>query len=242
MKTATLFALVTLLPALAAQDKPPAAKPFVLEAGEIKLTEFVDRCAGYLQWNVLSNAPELASCPMQEIRTQNRIEVDHDGCVELLSSMLARGNFVLTVLDEDKHLYEIIAANGPRNREIVNRAVRRTPEEILARPTLRMPVTTVLELKHTNSTIAVNALRPFFASAGSAGSPSLTIGNMGNTSTVMLSGLQDQVATAIGMVRTGDVPMPAEAETGDLGRIEAIERRLAVIEKRLKALEKGEER
>lgn len=240
MKTATLFALVSLFPALAAQQEP-AKGQFVLEAGEIKLTELVDRCARHLQWNILSNAQEMAACPMQEVKTQNRIEVDHDGCVELLSSMLARGNFVLTVLDEPKALYEIIATNGMRNREITNRAVRRTPEEILARPTLRMPVTTVLELKHTNAVVAVNALRPFFASTGGQGSL-LTIGNVGNTSAILLSGLQDQVATAIGMVRQGDVPPPPETDAPASERLQAIESRLAALEKRLKALEKTEER
>jgi len=241
MKTATLLALATLLPALAAQQEPAKGR-FALEAGEIKLTEFVDRCAGYLQWNILSSSPEMASCPMQEIRTQNRLEVDRDGCVELLSSMLARGSFVLTVLDEEKHLYEILAANGARSREIGSRAVRRTPEEILARPTLRMPATTVLELKHTNAVVAVNALRPFFASTGGQGTSSLTLGSTGGTSAIVISGLQDQIATAIGLVRAADVPDQPEVQKDVGDRLDAIERRLAALEKKLKVMEKSEER
>ncbi len=243
MKTATLFALVTLLPALAAQEKLTAQKPFVLEAGEVKITEFVDRCASYLQWNILSSATEMAACPMEAIRTQNRIEVDRDGCVELLSSMLVRGSFVLTVLDEEKHLYEILSLIGPHSRDIANRAVSRTPEEILARPTLRMPVTTVLELKHSNAMIAVNSLRPFFASTGSpTGGGGPTLGTTGGTTTIVISGLQDQVATAIGIVRAGDVPEPPEAQKGVTDRLDAIERRLAALEKKLHAAEKSEEK
>jgi hypothetical protein len=229
MKTATLFALVTLLPVVAAQQPEARGGPFVLDAGDIKLAELVDRCAAYLQWNILSSPQELASCPSQEVHTQVRISVDRDGCQELLTSMLTRSAFVLTVLDEPK-----------RNREIVSRAVRRTPDEVLARPTLRVPVTTVLELKHTNATIAVNALRPFFASAG--GQSMLTVGNLGNSTSVLLSGLQDQVATAIGMVRAGDVPAPAGTAMDAADRLSVIERRLAAIEKKIGMTEKGEER
>lgn len=235
MKTATLLAALALLPTLAAQDQ---GQPFVLEPGDIKLTELVDRCATYLHWNILSNAQEMASCPAQEIHTQVRVSVDRSGCEELLSSMLARNSFVLTVLDEPKGLYEIVSMNGPRNREITNRAVRRTPEEILARPTLRMPVSTVLELQFTNAPVAVNALRPFFAATGTASN--LTIGNIGNSTSVLLSGLQDQVATAIGMVRAGDVKRTVEAPAAD--RLAEIERRLAAIEKKLGLTEKSEER
>ncbi|MBL9077216.1 MAG: hypothetical protein JNL08_06925 [Planctomycetes bacterium] len=240
MKTAALLVL-TLLPALAAQQEEAKGRPFVLEAGETKLTEFVDRCASHLGWNILSSAQELASCPRQEIRTQNRIEVDHDGCIELLSTMLARGGFVLTELDAKKSVYEILAMEGPRGREILNRAVRRTPEQILAQPTLRMPVSTVVELKHINAPIAVNALRPFFASTGGPGSP-LTIGSVGNISSVLVTGMQDQVALAIDMVRQCDVPPPPEAQRATTDRIEALERRVASLEKKLKAAEAGEER
>ena len=246
MKFAPLFALA-LLPALAAQDPPPrpaaaARSAFVLEAGEVKLTEFVDRCANHLGWNILSSASELQSCPLQEIRTQTRIEVDREGCIELLSSMLARGGFVLTELDAPKGVYEILAANGPRGREIQNRAVRRTPEEILARPTLRMPVTTVVDLQHINAVIATNALRPFFASSGGSGVTSLTIGNVGNVGSLLINGLQDQVAQAISVVRQCDVPPPPDAVPPLAEKLEALERRIAALEAKLAATEQGQGR
>src|SRR5690606_24993153 len=178
MKIAALLVLTHLLPALAAQEQAAQAQPFVLEAGETKLTELVDRCAQHLGWSILSSPQELASPAMQEIRTQTRIEVDRDGCIDLLSTMLARAGFVLTELDAQKNLYEILAMNGPRRLEIMGRAVRRTPEQILARPSLRMPVSTVIELKHVNAMVATTALRPFIAQAGPTAS--LTIGHLGN--------------------------------------------------------------
>lgn len=248
MKTILLALSVSLLqllpgflPGLIAQDPPAttASQPFVLEAGEIKLNDLVDRCASHLKWNILLNDQEIAArVGNGAIRMQNRLQVDRNGCEDLLSSMLARSNFVLTVLDESQHLYEVISLDGPRAREISNRAVRRTPEEVLRRPSLRMPVTTVLELQHTNAVIATNALRPFLASSG-PGQSLLTIGNFGNTRAIVISGLQDQVATAIGLVRSGDVPDPMNTVPGVTERLEAIERRLAALEKKLKA---GEEK
>lgn len=243
MKLATLFCLA-LLPALAAQDPAPrpaaaARSAFVLEAGEVKLTEFVDRCAQHLGWNILSSQPELQSCPLQEIRTQTRIEVDREGCIELLSSMLARAGFVLTELDAPKGIYEILSTTGPRGREIGIRAVRRTPEEILAKPMLRMPVSTVVELQHTNATLATNALRPFFASVGGAGT-TLTIGSTGNGGTLLLQGLQDQVATAIQLVREADVVPAPGTDMFAPDRIAKLEQRIEALEKRL-ADRKGDE-
>jgi len=238
MKTATAFVLFTLLTPLAAQQESAEPPPFVLEAGEIKLTDLIDRCAHYLQWNILGSGPELAACPLQEIRTQIPMSVDRDGCVELLSTMLTRGGFVLTELDAQKKVYEIINLTGPRAREIQNRAVRRDPVRILAQPTLRMPVTTVVELKHVNAVIATNALRPFFASVGGGPQSSLTIGNVGSPSSLLISGLQDQVAMAIEMVQKCDVPPPPEVEPKDADRIAGLEQRLAALEQAVKALEK----
>lgn len=235
--TLALFLVAILVPGCVAQEPAVAAKPFAVEAGETKLTEFIDRCAAYLQWNVLTADQEMAGAPAAPIRLQQRIEVDRAGCEDLLTSMLVRSGFVLTVVDERKHLYEVLNLSGPRGREIIPRAVRRTPEEVLARPALRFPVTTVVELQHINAPIATNALRPFFASAG-GGMSSLTIGNAGNNTTILLSGLQDQVATAIGLLRTADVPERPELDMNRGGeqlwkRLDAIERRLAELEQRL---------
>ena len=114
----------------------------------------------------------------------------------------------------------------------------RTAEQVLARPTLRIPVTAVIELKHVNAVIATNALRPFFASTGGQ-SPvtSLTIGNVGSGSSLLVSGLQDQVAMAIQLIGKCDVPPPPEAQKAEMDRADALERRIAALEKKLKAAE-----
>ena len=53
--------------------------------------------------------------------------------------------------------------------------------------------------------MATNSLRPFFASTGQVGAP-LTLGNVGNNRAMLLQGFTDQVAAAIRLLRTVDVP------------------------------------
>ena len=238
--SAIRLSLLSLL-TLAATCQEPAAnakKTFVLEPGEIRLNDLIDRCASLLGWNILVRNEEISAAGGGEatIRLQNRLTTDVQGCEDFLSNMLYRGCCVLTALDESKQLYEIISATGPRQREITNRAQSRTPAQVLARPALKVPVLTVVELKHINATIATNALRPFFASTGSAaGGSQLTLGNVGNNPAVLLCGMNDQVAAAIRLVQTCDVPPPPEAAPPSklTERIDAIERRLQALEQKL---------
>ncbi|MEO6597335.1 MAG: hypothetical protein ABIP94_21540 [Planctomycetota bacterium] len=242
MKLATaLLSLSALLPVCAGQE-PAAkvatqAKVFVLDPGETKLTDLIDRSAAFLGWNILTNAQEMAGGGPGSltVQLQNKMTTDATGCEEVLSNMLYRSGFALTTLDESKKLYEVISMFGPRNREVSLRALTRTADQVMARPNLKVAVTVVMALEHTNAMIATNALRPFFAQTGvSAGGASLTLGNVGNNSSILLSGMQDQVAAAIRLVKTCDVAPPAEQAPASLAdRVEATERRLDAIEKKL---------
>ncbi len=227
--TASLFSLPMATAACVAQDSKTAERAhFVIEAGEIKLTDLIDRAAAHLQWNILVDARDMtASGNPPTAKLQQPIDVDRNGCEEVLTSLLYRSGFVVVPVDEEKHIYEVIASNGVRAREITTRAVRRTPAEILARPTLLIPVTTTVTLQHINAVVATNSLRPFFASIG--GNSSLIIGNVGNNTGMVISGLQDQVATVLRMLETCDVP-PPKMEPGLEDRLEAIEKRLRALE------------
>ena len=234
-----LVAFLTLLAPCALCQDPPAKNPkqaFVLEPGEIKMTDLIDRSAALLGWNILASDPEIAAAGgSTAIRLQNRVATDLQGCEDFLTSVLYRSGFALTALDEQKQIYEVIAICGPRQREITNRALSRTPEQVLARPGLKLAVLTVVELKHINATIATNALRPFFASTGgAAGGAQLTLGNVGNNTAMLLCGYNDQVAAAIRLLKTCDVPPPPEQAPPSLSeRIDALERRLTAIEQKL---------
>lgn len=231
----SLLAFPAFVTPCVAQERTTANEPkFVLDAGEIQLSALIDRAATYLQWNILTNQAEMATGGAQPTKLQQRIETDRPGCEELLTSLLYRAGFAVLPIDEAKRVYEVIAMNGPRGREIAMRAVRRTPAEVLARPTLLIPVTTTVTLKHINAMVATNALRPFFASTGGP-TGSLTIGNVGNNSGMVISGLQDQVANVLRMLETCDVPPPPDATPPVTDLIEALTKRVEALEKKLAA-------
>ncbi len=216
--------------------KPPQARAFVLEPGEIELTTLIDRCAAHLDCNILVSPTEMAAGGGNtNVRLQKPVSTDRDGCVEFLTTILVRSGFALTWLDDKHTIGDVISLVGPRAREVMARAQHLPLEQVLQRPNLKMPVTTVVPLKHVNATIATNALRPFFASTGApAGAASLTLGNVGNSRSMVLSGMQDQVAQAIQMLRVCDVPPPPDqTPPSALERIEALERRVKELEKKL---------
>ena len=238
MKTAhALFALLALAPTCLAQQTAQTTpkEPFVIEAGELTLSALVDRSAAHLGCNILLNPQEMATGPAPAtVRLQHAVKLDRDGCEEFLTTMLYRSGFALVQLDDAGLMREIVSMNGPRAREVTARAITCTVEQVLARPNLKVPVTTVFELKYINATIATNALRPFFASVGSAGGGSqLTLGNVGNNSAMLMSGMQDQVAQAIRLMQRCDIPVPQ----GQLQQAESLLERIAQLERRVESLE-----
>ena len=231
-----LFAtLCTRAPALAQQDavRPAVAQHatsgFVLEVGDHSLTELIEHAAKFLGRNILVGPQELAAAGGGAgVSLQQRIDLDVPGCEDLLSSLLYARGFALVPLDEPRGFWEVIAISGSRGREIMNRALPRTPEQILARPALRIAVTTVVTLKHVNATIAVNSLRPFFASGGQQ-NPGLALGSVGNGQAMLLTGFADQVAAAIRMIREADLP-PSAPDADTQSRLQLLEQRVQALE------------
>ena len=240
------------------QDAEPGKKaPFVFEVGTVPLEALIARCGAYLQCNILVDSQELAVAggarpkarpaaaaePKSEdegpfVSLQLPVVTDRDGCEELLSSMLWANGLSLVALDADKSVYEVLAMEGRRAREIAACAVRRTAEQVLARPMLRSVVTTVYTLKHTNAQIANNALRPFYASSSSSqnAAASLLIGNVGNKSSLILTGPQFMVASALQLLQEADVP---DTELPELleGRLRELSKTCTALLERLEALE-----
>jgi hypothetical protein len=236
-----IVALACLTLPAAAQDtttSSPARPPFVVGAGEVELTAFVDQCAHYLGANVVLDKREVeAASGMQgsTIRLQQAISTDQKGCEELLAAMLSRSGFALTWLNRPQKVYEAVLLNGPRAREMSTRATESSVDNVLQRPHLKMPVSVTLPLEHVNAIVAVNALRPVFASTGGPGN-SLTLGSAGNSGGILLIGMQDQVASAIRLVRDLDAPAPEAKDPSLADRVAKLEARLAAIEKALEAL------
>ncbi len=210
---------------------------FVIEAGAIKISDLIDRSATFLGWNILVNPQELQHCS-NEFQLQNRITTDREGCQDLLTTMLATRDVVVRTLDDSKALYEVVALHGQRGAGAMSSGPQRSPEEILARPHLRLPVVTLMPLQHINAIHANNALRPFFASGGQRSQ--IIIGNMGSEDSLLIAGSQSQVANAIRLVQRADAAAGEErskdrqAETSAV--IDRLEKRIRQLEKELDAL------
>ena len=216
--------LLVLASSAAAQETPAptaaAATTFVLDTGSHAIPELVDRVGAFLDRNILYNATELEGSG--KIRVTRRTEVDKKGCWELFGSLLYHKGLAIVTLDEARGYHEVISMHGPRAREISSGALFVKHQDVEAYANLKAtPILTSVPLKNINATIATNALRPFFASTGSPnGSGSLTLGNVGNSSDILLQGYGPQVAAACRLLRLVDV---GSGESGDLVQVVRLE-------------------
>lgn len=208
---------------------------FVLEAGEHRTSDLVDKVAQFLGRNILFCEIETAQCGPSGgvVKLQQRLEVDAAGAEELLCHLLYIRGLTVVAIDETKGMYEVISMAGSRAREVVMRAPMRTLDEVLARPQLRMMVTTSMTLENINANIATNAMRPFFAQAGgSGGGMSITLGTAGSENGLLISGFQDQVAAVVRMVQNLDANA-AKGKAAASSKIDELEMRIANLEARL---------
>jgi hypothetical protein len=221
-----------------AAPAPARAVPghgFVLEAGDLSIDELIDSAAQFLNRNILYLPAEVQSGPKGaavSVHLQNRLELDANGCEEMLCTLLYSRGFALTLLDPGRNLYEVIHMAGPRAKEISARAVYMTPDEILRRPQLRMAVLTTVELQNINTPVAVNALRPFFGQSGPQGG-ALQLGNVGNSGGLILQGFADQVAAAIRLVRECDKPLPPDRPPELVTRVQQLEQQVQSLREQL---------
>jgi hypothetical protein len=237
--TLALFALLSTF-ACQAQQAAKTDNPFTLPAGQIALPDLIDRCASYLGCNILRNPVELqmSSRPDAQATTlQQPITTDKAGCEEMLTTMLWSQGFALVEVDSTNGTREVISLHGPRARDITANAKVCTVEQILARPNLKIAVSTTVPLQHVNAPIVVNSMRPFLASTAGPGLASITLGAAGNVNTILITGMQHQVAQAIELIRKVDVPPPAATGTPPVSMVERLTQKIEELEKRIAALE-----
>lgn len=183
---------------------PIGTEPFVLEAGTIQLAELIDRVAAYLDYNLLYSEQELTSIGQNGVRLTRRTEVDRAGCWELFNTLLYHRGFAILTMDRERGFYEVIFMNGQRARELANGAMFVPHTEVDRYARLQAtPILTSVPLHNVNATIATNALRPFFASTG-PNAASITLGNVGNSSDLLLQGFGPQVAAACRLLKLID--------------------------------------
>lgn len=182
----------------------------VLPAAEIAVDDLIAAAARYLQRNIGCDPTELTGAAANPLHLQKELALDALGCEDVLSQLLATRGLALVPTDADRGLYQVIRIDGPRQAEILASAPQRSPEQVLLRPQLHVYVMTAVPLEHVDATEAAKTLRPFFAVPPSRSGPAphlpLSFGTMGGGQTLLIAGFQDQVATAIGLVRACDRP------------------------------------
>ncbi|MGE3171481.1 MAG: hypothetical protein AB7O97_02570 [Planctomycetota bacterium] len=222
------------------------ATTMILPAGHLPLADVVAATAAFLQFNILFDEREVEASG-RAVVLQVPMAIARDRAEEVIADLVYSVGFLLVPRDADKGLYALAAVDGPRLRDLLRLAPWRAPEQILARPNLKQPVNTVFTLRTINANIATNSLRPFFAQAGAAAPGQgfgLTFGTGGNNESLLLSGLQSDVAGAIELLRQIDgVPaaapgaLPAEGAGAIQQRIAALEEAVQQLQKALAALQ-----
>ena len=245
MRKARLAVLATVLLAACASapkegttriTRPTPQGAFEFAAGKRSVAELVDATAKYLGVNILTNDTDVIWAQPMDLQMDVRLEAGEvEGVEDFVSNLLWSRGFLMIPCDPQTGTYEVVLLSGARARAALSATVVRTPEEILDRPNLCMPVSTSVVLAHTNAAVVTNALRPIFSKGA------LTIGAGGATNTMLLSGIQCYVARALQAIRAVDVP-PSDAAglptTAAKERIDELERQVEAMQKRIDAFEK----
>ncbi len=181
-----------------------APTTFVLDAGSHEVTNLIDRVAAFLEYNILCEPGELSNAG--SIRITRRTEVDTHGCWKLFNSLLYHKGLAIVPLQADQGFYQVLSMQGHRSREISSAAMFVPHQEVEAYAgSMATAIQTTVPLQNVNATIATNALRPFFASTGSPQGGGLTLGNVGNNTSLLLQGYGHQVAAACRLLERVDV-------------------------------------
>lgn len=222
------------------------ATTLVVPAGTHQLKDLVDAVAQFLAINISIDNQELRIARRTTIELQNPLALDRTGAEEAMSEFAYQCDFLMTPRDPGKGLFELVSMTGPRARSALTDAPSRTPEQILARASLKQPVTTSVKLETLNAVIAVNMLRPFLASRG-ANAAGVTLG-ASDPQTIVMTGIQSDVAQAIELLRKAETkgnpaapaaPAPAIAQNDVAAlvqRIERLEQLVAKLQGQIEAL------
>jgi hypothetical protein len=214
------------------QDPKPASH-FVIEAGEHSVKDLIDRAAAALKRNYLYAEAEIAQAgPESNIRIHNRLDLGLPDVEQVISQLVYTRGFAMLPVNPERGIYEWVLMAGPKRMDLEVRATHLTADEVLAWTGPKIPVIVSYTLETINAMQATNTLRPFFVGGGNAVTAALSFANVGDSRTLLIRGLSDQVAAAIKMLRRVDTAEPDTIAFPDWK--EKIEQRLEAIERRLK--------
>lgn len=210
------------------QDKPTG---FLLEAGEHRLSDVIDRAAKFLNRNYLVPAQEIANQSIEPIVLQRPLILDAIGCEDVVSQLAHSRDFVLTPVDVERGIYEFVFTKSARNPVIFARAPHWTPDQVKRRSNLRMVVTTTVPLQNLSAPNAGQQLRPFYA-GNSHGTQSLNFGTVGGDEVLVITGLANRVADALDVVEQADARAGASQNRLRV-QISQLAARVAALEKKV---------
>lgn len=214
----------------APQDQAqPAPKPtFVLDAGEHELAKVIESSGKFLYRSYLLAPTELGG-QNPKVTLPQQLELDAAGCEAVVSQLAYTHNLIATPLDRSRGLWEFVNVNGAKRCELGARAVAATPDEVRRLRSVRIYVSTQITVEHVRATVAMQTLRPFFASAGPS---SLSLGTAGNERVILLQGMSESVAQALDAIAGIDQPQPLPKIEDD--RLMSIEKRVLALEEAMK--------
>ncbi len=199
--------------ALADDEETESIAFSMTERDGMELTEFIEWAQQITGKRFTFNPQELASglsggSKVNFLGTfQFKRERFQQDFYAFFQTMLYIKGFAIVPRGEgDLELLEIVMMRGTRGREVTNGARYVRPNKIKEyRYQSGVPILTTVRLHNINAQLANNALRPFFASTGgmNAGG-SVTIGNVGNKSSLLLQGFGPQVYAAVELLKLVD--------------------------------------
>ena len=205
---ASIATIVCLFPSFPVSHGPNgpravAKQSFVLDAGEYRVTELVELSEKFLGRNYLMRTDSATCQPdSQMIKITKRLELDRNGCEEVVSQLLYHQDWIMTPLDASRGIYEWINLAGPRLQHVKRRSFYMSPDDVIARPSLYVHVTTTVAVKHLDAREMSKGLGQWVY-----GRPDLlqilTIGYK-NNGTILIAGMAHQVSRMLLAIRQAD--------------------------------------
>ena len=207
------------------------ATTLILPSGSYDLGTIVDAGADFLGWNILTNPVDRA---IHKFELQQQMSLDKGSAEEALCELFFSQGFVLVGQNPAQQLYELIALGGAKGVAAIQSGPFRSVADILAQPHLKQPVVTSISLHNVDAQTCQNTLRPFLSKPG--GTPGISVSSMPPNS-IMLQGMQHEVARAIAMIRELDGPLPEEAPN-NAPRLEQLKAQIQKLQAQLEKLQK----
>lgn len=209
-----------------------------LDAGAVPVARLLELASRQLHCSILVNPFVLATLPPIEIERPIRAPTRDDALAKF-TALLHDAGLALIPADASLQLYEVVAINGQRHRDITDLAEWKTAEAVLRQPQSQQAVTALLPLAHIDAAAAAQALRAQQPQARNL--PALTFAATVGNAALLLNGLQEQVAAAIGVVQQldrGPAQAAANSAVGQLQqRLTELDQQVVELEKQLTELQ-----